>query len=162
MCASSFPFHHRKTPALLESGLSQGSRRHDWFSFTSPLGWSLILYRTHSLELVSLTSHGGKILHLIFLIEMGRTLQVTFSCFWFLFLWIWLPRGVLGILEPHYSLSFELYLEANLNQSPNNSQMVCVGGVVVVVNQGWISVTSFPKVWTHLPLSLRGAHVKSH
>lgn len=35
--------------------------------------------------------------------EKDPPLHSTVSCSWFLFPWIWLLDGVLGILEPHYS-----------------------------------------------------------
>lgn len=65
---------------------------------------------------------------------MPQFLVLAFFLFSFFFL-VYFLHEVLGILEPHYLVSLEVYLEANLNQDPNNHNL-CAEDVVVVGDQG--------------------------
>lgn len=59
----------------------------------------------------------------------------SLSFFFLFFFLVYFLHEVLGILEPHYLVSLEVYLEANLNQDPNNHNL-CAEHVVVVGDQG--------------------------
>lgn len=117
---SSFLSPQEDRAALLGSNLSQGADTVIVFPFTSPLGQFWTLYRVCSLKLTFLTSHRSKILH--FFLSHRNEKDSLHHGFWSWFLFL---GGILGIIALHYSSSFQLNLEANLNQTLNNKE-VCI------------------------------------